>query len=436
MNNQESQTKSRLDAVSPTYCVAKWKQVTMLLQTGTTHSCHHPPPHRIPLDELQANVSALHNTAHKKLQRKMMLDGQRPPECNFCWQVEDRGTEASDRIIKSGNDWAIEHLERLSVRPWSEDVSPSYLEVSFSNVCNMACAYCSPTNSTTYTKDIEDNGPYPVSEHSMSSLSRIYSPDTNPYLKAFWEWFPTIYADVNVCRITGGEPLIQEDTYRLLEHILANPNPDLTVAINTNLNVTSLELDRLIEILKKLKGRVRQTQIFASIDSFGPQAAYIRSGLDVPRFMANLWKLTELRNLALFVTSSFNVTSIPSFSALMSEVARMKKKSNTVMDISFLAYPNFMSVRVLDQAYASEKITALIKQAEKMVFFSWEAKKLRWLHDWVMVPVDEDKLTRMRVDFYRFFTEWDRRRGTNFVTIFPELEPFWTVCQTLEQSSQ
>ena len=51
-----------LNEVSPSFCTAKWKQVTLHLHSGQTHSCHHPVPHKIPLDEIADNPSALHNT--------------------------------------------------------------------------------------------------------------------------------------------------------------------------------------------------------------------------------------------------------------------------------------------------------------------------------------------------------------------------------------
>ena len=60
-------TKTELDTVSPSMCVAKWNQVTVHLGTGFTHSCHHPAPHKIPLSEIVSNPSALHNTNFKKV---------------------------------------------------------------------------------------------------------------------------------------------------------------------------------------------------------------------------------------------------------------------------------------------------------------------------------------------------------------------------------
>jgi len=84
-------TKSLLEGlnqVSPSFCLAKWYSVSLHLPTGKTHSCYHPPAHHIPLKELAESPDALHNTEHKKEQRRIMLKGGRPEECNFCWALE------------------------------------------------------------------------------------------------------------------------------------------------------------------------------------------------------------------------------------------------------------------------------------------------------------------------------------------------------------
>ena len=86
--------KDILDTKSKSFCGAKWYNATTWLGSGTTASCHHPPAHKIPLHEIAADPSAIHNTQHKKAMRKMMQRGERPRECEYCWKVEDMGTDA------------------------------------------------------------------------------------------------------------------------------------------------------------------------------------------------------------------------------------------------------------------------------------------------------------------------------------------------------
>ena len=71
------------DQLGPALCLAKWKQVSLHLATGLNNSCYHPPLHAIDPDAIAINPSALHNTEHKKTQRKIMLKQERPTECSY-----------------------------------------------------------------------------------------------------------------------------------------------------------------------------------------------------------------------------------------------------------------------------------------------------------------------------------------------------------------
>ena len=63
--DNRNKMKDLLDRTGCGFCLAKWTQVTMHLGNGLTHSCHHPGAHKIPLEEIKKNPSALHNTNYK-----------------------------------------------------------------------------------------------------------------------------------------------------------------------------------------------------------------------------------------------------------------------------------------------------------------------------------------------------------------------------------
>ena len=70
LNEVFDKTRDKLNNVGCGFCLAKWTQVTMHLHNGMTHSCHHPTTHKIPLQEIKNNPTALHNTNFKKKIRK------------------------------------------------------------------------------------------------------------------------------------------------------------------------------------------------------------------------------------------------------------------------------------------------------------------------------------------------------------------------------
>ena len=126
--------------ISPTFCFAKWHHSTIYLQLGQTHSCYHPPPHEIPLLELKINPSALHNTEQKKKERYMMLDGDKPSGCQYCWNIENLGENyRSDRSERNENIFTIERLDEIKKSPRDFNINPEYIEVSFGNECNFKC---------------------------------------------------------------------------------------------------------------------------------------------------------------------------------------------------------------------------------------------------------------------------------------------------------
>ena len=203
-----------LNSVSKSFCLAKWYSVSLHLPTGKTHSCYHPPAHDIPLDELTVDVNSLHNTSYKKQQRQKMLAGERPTECNFCWAIEDQGN-VSDRAYRSFDVYEPGLVEK-SLN--DSNPKPRYLEVNFNQACNFKCSYCSPHLSTEWYKEIKDYGSYNLSNtkhndlHWVENLKIDNGPD-NPYTKAFWKWFPEVYPTLKTFRMTGGEPLMDKNTF-------------------------------------------------------------------------------------------------------------------------------------------------------------------------------------------------------------------------------
>jgi len=151
------------DTLGPSLCYAKWKQVSLHLPTGLNNSCYHPPLHKIPLDSIKKNPSALHNTEHKKQQRRLMIEGKRPDECSYCWAIEDAGN-LSDRHYRSGEPWAQMDATNID---WQQDVVPSYVEVNFNHACNLRCSYCSPQFSSSWQKKHKTKGRSPLCLHIM-----------------------------------------------------------------------------------------------------------------------------------------------------------------------------------------------------------------------------------------------------------------------------
>jgi organic radical activating enzyme len=450
--------KEELDTISPSFCAAKWQQVTIHLQNGLTHSCHHPSPHKIPLDEIKNNSSALHNTQFKKQQRKMMLEGQRPKECTYCWKVEDEGSGTlSDRVLKSSEDWAKPYISDIVSKPWDDNVTPSYLEVSFGNVCNFKCSYCSPSVSSQWMSEIEKYGPYPTTDNFnnieyIKKIGQMPIPNNqeNPYVDAFWDWWPTIANKVEHFRITGGEPLLNKNTYKILDYLIENPNPNLYFSINANMCPPPELLDQFIEKIKIIydEKKVRKLKIFTSAEAHGSAAEYIRHGMDYSAWINNIERVfQEVPGITFGIMSTYNALSVTTYKQFLEDVVRLKKKyympeyhtaAPINVDIPYLRWPNHQNVFILTQDFApliKEQVDFMVANTETvenrmMPFTETETERMKRIYE-MFINGETTNQHINRKNFKAFVDEHDRRRGTDFLGTFPEMTEFYNDCKNL-----
>ena len=338
--------RDKLNAVSPSVCLAKWLQVSINLTNGTTQSCYHPPAHPIPLEELVIDASALHNTKFKKDERKQMLEGKRPEGCSYCWRVEDApGENLSDRHYKSSEWWAEPHYDEVMSKSFDFNITPRYVEVNFNRACNFKCMYCSPHISTSWEEEIEKFGPYRFDHGGHNDITSLkqkgFMPievanKDNPYVTAFWSWWPTIYRNLRVFRMTGGEPLMDRNTFKVLDYVNENPHGQLELSITSNMcppdpklfdkfvsKVQAIEVIRTYEDKDNFnehsgnhwyvdKG-FKHFWLYVSFDGTGAQAEYMRTGLDYELMLSNIRRfLNETRYTTVSFINTFNLLSIPS----------------------------------------------------------------------------------------------------------------------------
>lgn len=433
-----------MDALSPTFCMAKWHHTTIYLQTGETHSCYHPAPHKIPLEELENNPSALHNTRQKKVERAQMLEGERPSGCQYCWNIEDLGEEyISDRKERNSTIYTPERYDEIEKGAWDQNINPEYVEISFGNECNFKCGYCHPKHSSSYYKEIEQHGPYTMVKNHRNDIDwfTVYKEEDNPYVQAFWDWWPELSKTLSILRITGGEPLLQQSTWRLFDELEKNPQPQLDLNINTNFGVKPILIDRLADKINGLIENkcIRGFKVFTSIDTWGPQAEYIRTGLDLNLWESNLNTYLTKTNLPITFMITFNILTVTNFQWLLEKILEWRSKYNTSdwqrirFDTPYLKEPLQYDMNILPKddfmpyMYGHLKyIQNNLDDNDKTKFSEMEYEKfLRVVKYMESTVYSDNKLKQGRKDFYNWFTEYDRRRNLNFAKTFPELVDFY-----------
>jgi MoaA/NifB/PqqE/SkfB family radical SAM enzyme len=410
--------KIKLDKIGPGFCLEKWTSAVFHLQKGSTNSCHHCRSHVIPLEEVKKNIHAIHNTPQKKIQRKMMMDGGWSDECDYCSAVEKQGG-TSDRIIVSGRERSSKYYDSI-VNNWSQDFKPTNIDVSFNNVCNLACSYCGPHNSTTWVKDIEENGRYPGNYNNIPvDLQLVVS--ENPYLEPFWEWFKDVHPSLENLIINGGEPLMIKETYRCLEYIFNNPNKNLDVTINSNLCVEDKLIDRLIEIVSKIKKgeHVKSLSIFTSNEAHGKQAEYIRHGLDYEKWRENIERLLSVEDIGIGINATYNVLSVHSFDKLSEDIKNFANRYGEYRLMympKYLRNPEFLNIRLLPKEYRYKIVDSL-----DYIKNNFNNQQTQTRFEQILNYYDSGFMTDT-TQLKMFVEEYNRRRNLNFKEVFSEYD--------------
>ena len=444
MNDLEFKHKI-LDTKSASFCAAKWYNATIWLGSGQTTSCHHPPAHAIDLEEIKTRPSAIHNTVEKKIDRLNMQLGNRPKGCEYCWKIEDMGRDSiSDRVYKS-KIYPIEALDEAYTKPHQEDVNLRTLEIAFDRTCQFACSYCNPAFSSTWVRDIQRNGAYEhlVSDgrnhfthsHDRSQLYRFG--ETNPYVEAFFQWWETdLHRTLQELRITGGEPLMSGETWKLLDWFKNNRGKSSTrLAINSNLGA-DVDLDRLLASIDGLT-----VDIYTSQESVYDQAEYIRDGLDYTAWMANVQKLLDSNRIrAVHCMATINALCLDSLPSLLYQLLEFKQqygRERVSFTLNILRFPSFQSALVLPDnlrsIYKDNLQDFWNRNQLNPYMHEHELNHLQRLIDYLDVVKtphsDTFEMPKLHNDFKQFFTQYDQRRGKNLTETFPNLKEWYDSIQ-------
>lgn len=449
---QEYRDRS-INSISPSFCGAKWYNATIWLNMGQTTSCHHPQPHKIPLRELERSPKALHNTQYKKLVRKEMLEGIRPKECEYCWKIEDLGADkVSDRVYKSVIYSDEELVNAQKNYSWNKDVDLKTLEISFDANCNFACSYCNASFSTTWQSDIKTNGAYQnlvtdgggAFQHAGDD-AMIYGKDQleNPYLEAFWKWWEgDLQNSLRELRVTGGEPTMSKGFWKLMDWWKENKKCDVNFAVNSNLGQSKMLVDRLINSTHNFK----HFSLYTSCESVGAHAEYIRDGLKWEVWKENAERIIVDGNLKTFnVMMTINALCLFSITEFLDFTNELRKKyenkTEVLVTLNILRFPSFQSATTLPEHIKLERAQHLQDWAENLIKENKETnlhteaslwglinqvyRLCEYLREVTQGHRFASDLESREKDFKSFYTQYDNRRGKNFVETFPELSEWY-----------
>ena len=310
-------------------CQLKWNHSTVFLTMATTASCH-----RVTHDpyEFKDNKMNFHNIKTKLEARTKMLKGEWPGRgCEHCKSTEDAGGH-SDRISHL-NMQGVTAPKELNEDLTAVDVTPTQLEIYFGNTCNLKCLYCNSKFSSTIDNENRIHGRWAYGDQEDFGR-HLYLPgkiQVNPNIERdtdmLFSWLEGHIHELNKVMILGGEPFLQKETERMVELLERTSNPNLTLVIFSNLTVDPARVQNWLARMWKLveQGKLDNLQVVGSLDCWGPQAEYVRSGLDLNKYVSNMEFILHKTKITPSINSALMALTIPTLPDLIGQMNAWSK---------------------------------------------------------------------------------------------------------------
>ena len=226
------------------------------------------------------------NSDYIKDIRKQMMAGVLPRDCNYCQSNPDKQAHV-DLYKDTFNRWLGKHYEEALAKTDTDGyttMDAKNFDYRFGDICNFKCRHCSSRSSSQIRHEEQqfnitsawENDRVPVDTNSSDDLL------LNELLSAADK------GNVQLIQWIGGEPLFSEHHWKAMNYL--NDNCDcsnIELSYITNLSIIEFKGKKLVDLVKNFKN----VHIHASLESGGPAAEYIRTGMNWEKWKDNFVKI-------------------------------------------------------------------------------------------------------------------------------------------------
>lgn len=254
---------------SKTFCIYPWIHFHAY-PTGQAYPCCMSDMHFPIGDMRQHTIKEIWNQAPMREMRRAMLDDKPLDACARCYEQEKVGFMSGRRSANKHHGHHINRIHATKPDGSLEQFELTYWDIRFSNLCNLKCRSCGHIFSSQWYQDqAQISGPEWKKTHQVLNYAGRFEIDAYEQLLEHLDHVEQIY-------FAGGEPLLMEEHYRILDELVRRERFDVRLIYNTNFTHTDLKGKSVFEYWKLFKS----VSVGASLDASGARGEYIRKGTD------------------------------------------------------------------------------------------------------------------------------------------------------------
>lgn len=392
--------------MNKTFCMFPWIHLSIQPDGEVLPCCTSSP---IGLSLKDKSLFEIWNSKQIKDLRLNMLNNIESQTCQYCYNTEKVGQESPRQVINKKYNHHLNIVESTKSDGEVEKLNLVYWDFRFSNVCNFKCRMCGPVSSTSWYKDYE-------------SLVGVDHNQGKPENINILKQLDSLFDTVEEIYFAGGEPLIMDEHYYILDKLIHLNKTDIPILYSTNLSTLKYKDKDVLDIWKNFK----DISLGISLDGSGSRGELIRKGMNWNIFLKNLdivkKTIPRVKYSICFTTQVLNCFDMMTTQKILFNLGLL----NTVDDFifQFLEYPELLSIQILDKETKKILCSSIENHIQDFLIPYGSVKSLNDYRSMIKHLNCDDK-SNLIPEFINYCSSLDVIRGENTKETFPELENLW-----------
>ena len=394
-----------------TFCIYPWIHLHAF-PTGESYPCCNTEMSESVGNTRNDTLEEIWHSAPMRDVRNKMLVGEKVKGCTRCYEQEDNGFFS---MRMSANKHFGHHIS-LTDNP-EPPMNMVYWDIRFSNLCNLRCRSCGHIFSSNWYDDqvkileleqgTTENW---KSRHKRINFAGRSEDDIFNQLESQIDNLEQVY-------FAGGEPLIMEEHYRLLNKLIELGKTNVRLIYNTNFSQLTYKKTNVLEMWREFDS----VSIGASLDAMGKRAEYIRKGTDWNQVERNREQMLQICPQVDFYISPtlsiMNALHLPDFHRDWVTKGFLKPQD---LNINILQDPEYFRIDVLPYKYKVNIQEAYTKHIDWLKPKDKLTRATIGFESAIKFMMADDK-SHLLPKFYDRTAKLDTIRNENILDAIPEL---------------
>jgi hypothetical protein len=366
-----------------------------------------------PLSTYRGSLSEVWNSENMRRLRRNMIDDKPTSRCRRCYEIEGLGASS---LRQSSNRVFGKHFDSVATTQIDgtvEKIQMRYLDIRFSSLCNFKCRTCGPDLSSAWVDD--HNAIYGKGGSLPWKILRVGA--------ELWEELRPLLGQVESAYFAGGEPIICDELYQVLDHWIEIGHTHLDLGYTTNFSHLKFKNKNVLDYWRQFPN----TKISASLDDSGPRAEYLRKGTNWNLILENRRQmLRECPDIYFEITPTIGIYNVWHFPVFHREWIEQGLLELNNVRINVLTKPDNQAISILPAKIREELVVIWENALEELVHLAAAKNKsipqILEGYSSVINMLKSESDTGSLESFWAYSNTLDRLRSENIFEVFPEFE--------------